>query len=44
MQARIVQDAVLAPLAKEAAEMSETLAAKAAATKVDFFTMARQRT
>jgi alpha-D-ribose 1-methylphosphonate 5-triphosphate synthase subunit PhnG len=39
-----VRDGVLMPLAREAAEMRETLAAKAAATKVDFFTVARKRT
>ena len=32
---------VLAPLAEEAGDRSKTRAAKAAATKVDFFTMAR---
>ena len=38
-----VHDGVLMPLAQGAAEMRETLAAKAAATKVEFFTLARQR-
>ena len=43
-RAAAVRDAVLAPLARAAAETRETLAAKAAATRVEFFTLARQRT
>jgi len=39
-----VRGAVLEPLAEAAAEARGTLAAKAAATKVEFFTMARERT
>ena len=42
-QAPAVRAAVLAPLAEAAAVARETLAAKAAATKVEFFTMARER-
>ena len=42
-RAAAVRDAVLAPLAAAAAEAREALAAKAAATKVEFFTIARQR-
>ena len=38
-----VRAAVLGPLAEAAAEARQTLAAKAAATKVEFFTMARER-
>ncbi len=38
-----VRDAVLTPLARAAAETRETAAAKAAATRVEFFTLARQR-
>jgi alpha-D-ribose 1-methylphosphonate 5-triphosphate synthase subunit PhnG len=39
-----VRRAVLAPLAEAAAEAREMLAAKAAATKVEFFTVAREQT
>ena len=39
-----VRAAVLTPLAEAAAAAHETLAAKAAATRVEFFTMARERT
>ncbi len=39
--ARAVRDAVVAPLEAEAAARRDTRAAKAAATKVDFFTMVR---
>ena len=42
-KAGTVRDAVLMPLAHAAADVRETLAAKAAATKVEFFTMARKR-
>jgi alpha-D-ribose 1-methylphosphonate 5-triphosphate synthase subunit PhnG len=42
-RAGAVHDAVLAPLAGAAAEARKTLAAKAAATRVEFFTLARQR-
>jgi len=42
-QAAVVRGEVLAPLAEAAAEARETLAAKAAATKVEFFTLARER-
>ncbi len=42
-QAAAVRDGVLAPLAAAAAEARETLAAKAAATRVEFFTLARER-
>lgn len=38
-----VRAAVLAPLAEAAAEARATLAAKAAATRVEFFTVARER-
>jgi len=40
-QASAVQQAVLQPLEAEMADAKETRAAKAAATKVDFFTMVR---
>ncbi|SFL19825.1 phosphonate C-P lyase system protein PhnG [Shimia haliotis] len=40
-QATAIQAAILTPLAAEMAEIKETRAAKAAATKVDFFTMVR---
>jgi len=40
-QAAAIQAAILTPLAAEMAEIKETRAAKAAATKVDFFTMVR---
>jgi alpha-D-ribose 1-methylphosphonate 5-triphosphate synthase subunit PhnG len=43
-KANAVRDLVLAPLAEAAAAARETLAAKAAATRVEFFTVARQRT
>ena len=43
VQAVVVRDAVLVPLAQAAAEARETLAAKAAATRVEFFTLARKR-
>jgi alpha-D-ribose 1-methylphosphonate 5-triphosphate synthase subunit PhnG len=43
LQADAVRDAVLSPLAEAAAEARRVLAAKAAATKVEFFTMARKR-
>ncbi len=39
-----VRAAVLAPLAEAAAAARATLAAKAAATRVEFFTVARERT
>ncbi len=39
-----VRELVLAPLAEAAAQARETLAAKAAATRVEFFTVARERT
>jgi alpha-D-ribose 1-methylphosphonate 5-triphosphate synthase subunit PhnG len=42
-RAAAVRDLVLAPLAESAAETRRTLAAKAAATRVEFFTLARQR-
>jgi alpha-D-ribose 1-methylphosphonate 5-triphosphate synthase subunit PhnG len=42
-QAPVVRTAVLAPLAEAAAAARETLAAKAAATRVEFFTLARER-
>jgi len=42
-QAVVVRDTMLTPLEKAAAEARETLAAKAAATKVEFFTLARKR-
>jgi alpha-D-ribose 1-methylphosphonate 5-triphosphate synthase subunit PhnG len=42
-QAGAVHEAVLRPLAVAAAEMRESVAAKAAATKVEFFIMARKR-
>lgn len=42
-RAASVHDAVLMPLARAAAAARETLSAKAAATKVEFFTMARKR-
>ena len=42
-QAAMVRGAVLAPLAEAAAQARETLAAKAAATRVEFFTLARER-
>lgn len=40
-QAPRVQDAVLAPLASEARERAAARAGRAAATRVDFFTLAR---
>lgn len=40
-EAAEIRDSVLTPLAEAAAEAAETLAAKAAATKVDFFTLVR---
>jgi alpha-D-ribose 1-methylphosphonate 5-triphosphate synthase subunit PhnG len=43
-QAVVVRDTMLTPLEKAAAEARETMAAKAAATKVEFFTLARKRT
>ncbi len=43
LQADAVRDAVLVPLAEAAAEARQALAGKAAATKVEFFTMARKR-
>ncbi len=42
-RAAAVRDAVLGPLAEAAAEAREALAAKAAATRVEFFTLARER-
>jgi alpha-D-ribose 1-methylphosphonate 5-triphosphate synthase subunit PhnG len=42
-RAGVVRDAMLTPLARAAAEARKTLAAKAAATRVEFFTLARQR-
>ena len=42
-QAVVVRETILTPLAEAAAEGRETLAAKAAATRVEFFTLARQR-
>jgi alpha-D-ribose 1-methylphosphonate 5-triphosphate synthase subunit PhnG len=41
--AAAVRDAVLTPLARAAAETRTALAAKAAATKVEFFTMSPKR-
>ncbi len=41
--APVVRAAVLAPLAEAAEEARATLAAKAAATRVEFFTVARER-
>ncbi len=38
-----VRELVLAPLSEAAAQARETLAAKAAATRVEFFTLARER-
>ena len=43
-RAAAVRGAVLAPLAEAAAAARQRLAAKAAATRVEFFTMARERT
>ncbi len=42
-QAVVVREAILTPLAMAAVEEHQTLAAKAAATRVEFFTLARQR-
>ena len=42
-QAGAVRDRVLIPLAETAAEARDALAAKAAATRVEFFTMSRER-
>ncbi len=42
-RAAAVRKLVLAPLAEAAAAARETLAAKAAATRVEFFTLARER-
>ena len=42
-RAAAVRERVLAPLAAAAAAARETLAAKAAATRVEFFTVARER-
>lgn len=42
-RSELVRNGVLIPLALAAAEVRETLAAKAAATKVEFFTLARKR-
>ena len=40
-RSQTIQDTVLTPLAKEESQRRATRAAKAAATKVEFFTMAR---
>ena len=37
-----LEDAIIAPLAREAEARHQTIRARAAATKVDFFTVARE--